>query len=515
MPVLHISHNKRAVQQNETAFELTISLLRKNLDFSTNYSSRSSNMEEVSQKIEVIDINDKSKEEEGPIVPHERQLVDGVIALWKEDSNNENLGMSKLHALLRERHPNWSVSEKRVKTLLKKFGLLQSNQQFTYANEIKSEVTPDIVLPEKVQIVMTSKRGKGLYAKKDIAKGDLIWEETQLFFIPPLANVNLIKLGKACSYCGKLLENTKSTLRGLDCNVCSELWCSLACKKTEANLHGQLKHNVYNPGKKSSKTIDSGAFLELQDYCLTEQWNALYAITIIYANILLDKTGVKGKQFRAMARVSQDIRYKALNSSAGAFDSLQGGALFVQEQQETLWKEGYEKFLRVFPNAASEGIDYREFLFMMGTYNINNLDSCIFLTQSHLNHNCDPNTSVETQQLRTSGLKVFAARDIRSGEELTTTYVNPAHPVQQRQRELRVNWGFTCACTKCKSDLDTQHRRKSSSGQASTRADVRKLLADTSKELGEGSIELGIPEQSGERRKSVRFDEKVVAVEEA
>ena len=76
----------------------------------------------------------------------------------------------------------------------------------------------------------------------------------------------------------------------------------------------------------------------------------------------------------------------------------------------------------------------------MGTYNINNLDSNVFLIQSHLNHNCSPNTSVETEMQRTDGLKVFAARDIKSGEELTTTYVNPSHTVHQRQRELRVNW---------------------------------------------------------------------------
>ena len=89
--------------------------------------------------------------------------------------------------------------------------------------------------------------------------------------------------------------------------------------------------------------------MELQDYCLEEQWNALYAITLIYANCITDKLGVKQKQFDAMARVSQDVRYKALSSSAGTFDSLNGGALFVQEQQEHLWKIGYEKFLRVFP----------------------------------------------------------------------------------------------------------------------------------------------------------------------
>ena len=66
--------------------------------------------------------------------------------------------------------------------MLKQFGLAFNNQeQFTYAKEITSVMTSDIELPANVHIIMTSKRGKGLYAKRDIAKGDLIWSEEPLF----------------------------------------------------------------------------------------------------------------------------------------------------------------------------------------------------------------------------------------------------------------------------------------------------------------------------------------------
>lgn len=472
--------------------------------------------QDISEKIEVISINDSQPEEQGPVVPHERQVVDCVIAIWKEDPSTESLGMSKLHALVKQKHPNWSISEKRVKALLKQFGLSFNNQeQFTYAKDITSVMTPDVDLPANIHIIMSSKKGKGLYAKKDIKKGDLMWSEEPLFFVPPLANVHLMKNASACTYCGKLLQQSEASavLKGLDCNVCAEVWCSKKCKQLEGTLHGLLKHNVYNPSSKRSKTIDAEAFLEIQEYCLEEQWNALYAITLIYANCVIDRTGVKQKQFNAMARVYQDIRYKALNSSAGTFDSLNGGALFVQEQQESLWRIGYEKFLRVFPKNP---VDYREFLYMMGTYNINNLDSNVFLIQSHLNHNCSPNTSVETEMQRTDGLKVFAARDIKSGEELTTTYVNPSHTVHQRQRELRVNWGFVCGCAKCKEDLKQNERRKSSSHQGLQNASsIRNMLKATKETVGEEGIELEVPSEfNGERRKSVRFDEKVVAVKE-
>lgn len=123
-----------------------------------------------------------------------------------------------------------------------------------------------------------------------------------------------------------------------------------------------MKHG----NKAISKIIDVYSFNLLTEYCIKEQWKALYAIAMIYAYIILDKSGVKGENFNAMARVSQKTRYKAPNSSAGAFHSMQGGALFVEEQQEQLWNEGYKFFTTAFPKAA-EKVSLDKFLHMMGS----------------------------------------------------------------------------------------------------------------------------------------------------
>lgn len=478
-------------------------------------------MEDIDKGIEVVAINDIGPKSNQQVVPYERQIVEAVIAIWKEDPSTESLGISKLYNILKKKNGNWSVSEKRVKTLLKKYGLLTvpDSEQYTYAKYITSQPTPNLSLPPQVDLVMTAKRGKCLYAKCDLKKGDLIWEELPLFLIPPLAHTELVSSGKACTYCGKLANDSSrskagiSVLRGLDCNFCLETWCSLQCKKQNQSLHSSLKHP--HGSLLLSKRIDPSAFAELTEYCIKEQWSGLYAVALIYANCLLDKSGILSAQFKAMARVSQSVRYKALKSSAGAFDSMQGGALFVEEQQEQLWTEGYGLLCNVFPKSSSEGnLLFDEFMYMMGTYNINNLDSTVYLLQSHLNHNCSPNCKVETSLKRYEGLKVYAARDIRSGEELTTTYVNPAHTVQQRSRELRVNWGFLCKCQKCKDDLSAQQRRKSSgSASLNDRKDIKKLLDKTSEEIGGGELDLEIPlDFNGERRKSVRFDEKVLKV---
>lgn len=475
--------------------------------------------------IEILTINDKSPEEIStePVVPHERQIVDNVIKLWKEDSANEDLGVSKLHALVKENNPNWSLSEKRLKTVLKSFNLLNSAQQFTYANEITSKETPNLTLPKNVRLQFTKNRGKGLYSTNSLKEGELIWEEkTPLFFIPPLDRLNIIANSKACTYCGSLIStnnSSRSVLKGLDCNVCKDVWCSQFCKKTD-KIHQLLKHNVYHDDttkKSSKKQIISSNWIKYETFCHDNKWNAAFAVGLIHAYCINDKSGVLSKQFDAMAKVRQDIRYKAIDSSGigASFDNSNngGGALFVKEQQVSLWKQGHEMFNSIFP---LNQVSYEEYLTFLGTYNINNIDSSLFLTQSHLNHNCDPNVRVVFGDKKTDGIKVYAKREIRANEELTTSYVNPSHSLNQRLRELRVNWGFICNCNKCKADAKSIQRKKSNeTASSNTKMEIKKMLVENhdGKEFeieSPNDLEANTGDRS--RRKSVRFDEKVIAV---
>lgn len=462
--------------------------------------------------IEIININDCKISTEDQVIPHERRIVEGVIQLWKEDPITESLGIAKLHALVKKRNPNWSLSEKRLKTVLKSYNLLNSAEQFAYASEITSKDTPNLVMPKNIRYQFTKNRGKGLYATKSFKEGDLLWEEeSPLFFIPPLDHMNLIKSSNACTYCATLLKTASQLKKGLDCNVCSDVWCSIRCKKKDT-LHGTLKHNVYQEGKKSKKRIVSAAWLRYEKYCYENKWNAAHAVALIYAYCLTDKTGVLLQQFDAFAKVRQDIRYKAIDSSGigGSFDTNSGGALFVKEQQEALWREAYAKFNEIFP---LDEITYEQYMEFLGSYNINNVDGSMFLIQAHLNHNCDPNVRVLFGEHKADGIKVYAKRDIKANEELTTSYVNPAHDVNQRLRELRVNWGFKCNCNKCKEDKKALEKRKSSESKDASHKKAVKEMLDSAKDE---EFDLPLPNGDGERtrRKSVRFEETVIAVAE-
>lgn len=387
------------------------------------------------------------------VVPHERSVMDFVIHMWKTDPTSESLSMKKSHDEVKKKNPDWTLSEKRFRSILKKFNLLPNPvpESLTYASEITSFESPKLSLPPKVKLIMTAKRGKGLFAKANIEKGEVLWKEWPLFMVPPLALADLIKKGNACTLCGQLVRRLRtgaSVISGEECRICPEVWCSKVCKSNNQKLHGMLKHE----NSRTLSKINPQAFDGLMDYAVSEQWNALYAITLITATMLADDTGLKKKQFEALAKVSQRVRSKVATAAGGSAST---NSSFFESQHEQLWDEGFKHFTNCFPALSQEpSCTFENFLYMLGAYNINNLDSSIFLIQSHLNHNCEPNTEVETGELRKDcAIKVVACRPISSGEEITTTYVNPLHSLNHRQNALRINWGFICKCKRCKDEL--------------------------------------------------------------
>lgn len=445
----------------------------------------------ITNKIEILSINDKDPNDSNTdvqLTPNERMVVNEVIQIWKHDPATESLGIAKLHVLVKESQPQWMLSEKRLKTLLKKYGLLANQPKFTYANEITSKPTPNLELPAKIKLQSAKTRGKGLYATTQIPKGTLLWEEKPFIFIPPLDHAYLMKIGKACSYCGKLLSSrlfdSTSFLQGLDCKYCDELWCSKQCKRQDT-LHMVLNHNEHSKKANTENIkINSKNWTAYKEFCLENHWNAAYAVAIIRIHELIDSTGQVANQFDAFAKIRQDIRYKAHDSSAGAFDNSNGGdgALFVKEQQELLWHKGHEMFVAIF-NDDEHKLNYEEYLTYIGTYNINNIDS-LYLIQSHLNHNCDKNVDVQVESSTKrlcDGIKVFASRDLKANEELVTSYVNPNHNVHQRKRELRVNWGFNCNCNRCKKEEKEAQRLQSNEGAAAHTVPVSTTTNDQNK----------------------------------
>lgn len=79
--------------------------------------------------------------------------------------------------------------------------------------------------------------------------------------------------------------------------------------------------------------------------------------------------------------------------------------------------------------------------------------SGIFRLTAHLNHSCEPNAMVMSQEFVDDHVDLVAKRDILAGEEILISYIQGVDGRQksshQRRRELEAKYLFTCRCSKC------------------------------------------------------------------
>ncbi|KAH8783069.1 hypothetical protein F5883DRAFT_482789 [Diaporthe sp. PMI_573] len=77
-----------------------------------------------------------------------------------------------------------------------------------------------------------------------------------------------------------------------------------------------------------------------------------------------------------------------------------------------------------------------------------------FTEVSRINHDCRPNSGYHFDASMLSQ-KVYAARDIKVGEELSIAYYDPIQDRDRRQHQLLSHWGFECTCKHCTADPDS------------------------------------------------------------
>ncbi|KAJ7686553.1 hypothetical protein B0H17DRAFT_1332780 [Mycena rosella] len=75
---------------------------------------------------------------------------------------------------------------------------------------------------------------------------------------------------------------------------------------------------------------------------------------------------------------------------------------------------------------------------------------------SRLNHSCCPNTTA-LFDMPSFSFRLFALRDIASGEELTYPYIDVTAPAAERQKALEP-YGFRCTCPACRDPTSDARR---------------------------------------------------------
>jgi hypothetical protein len=123
-----------------------------------------------------------------PTIPQESELISALISLKNKDPS---LGISKVHALLLQTYPEWTVSEKRTRKILQIHGLVLSAVS---SDSVEPRIFPSSQVIDcldisqwtpKVKVKYFNKtKGKGLVAEKSIELGEHIWKEDPFIIAP-------------------------------------------------------------------------------------------------------------------------------------------------------------------------------------------------------------------------------------------------------------------------------------------------------------------------------------------
>lgn len=190
---------------------------------------------------------------DGKVSPGEGDVAEAAKAAL---AANESLGIGKLCAQILKENPEWTLSEKRLKTILKQAGLkwgdassseaqaeLAANGNGNSSSSKKkkksggaakkgdsaipsSRLDKDVPMPSGVRAVYFDEvKGKGLVADREFKEGETLFTEEAFVAAPPAHAYNQVASGELCTQC--FLPVASSSLN-VACGQkdCSARFCS-------------------------------------------------------------------------------------------------------------------------------------------------------------------------------------------------------------------------------------------------------------------------------------------------
>uniref|UniRef100_A0A8C9YGK1 Protein-lysine N-trimethyltransferase SMYD5 n=1 Tax=Sander lucioperca TaxID=283035 RepID=A0A8C9YGK1_SANLU len=320
-------------------------------------------------------------------------------------------------------------------------------------------------------------KGKGLFAKKSIKKGDTIFLERPLVSAQFLWNA-LYKY-KACEYCLRALETAEENARRLSgnpglslphpelcrvrpelhqaCPQCQVMYCSSECRQAAADQYHRvlcLGSSQDDPDHPINKLKDawrsmhyppetSSIMLMARMVAVVKQ-GQLVLLHSLFKSALYDEHLSRWfvpEGFRSLFALvgtnGQGIGTSSLSRWVHACDALE-----LPAQQ----KEQLDSFIdQLYKDIEKETGDF-----------LNCEGSGLFLLQSSCNHSCIPNAEASFPD-NNFLLQLSALSDINPGEEICISYLDCCQRDRSRHSRhkiLRENYLFVCSCPKCVSQMD-------------------------------------------------------------
>uniref|UniRef100_A0AAY4DK97 Protein-lysine N-trimethyltransferase SMYD5 n=1 Tax=Denticeps clupeoides TaxID=299321 RepID=A0AAY4DK97_9TELE len=320
-------------------------------------------------------------------------------------------------------------------------------------------------------------KGKGIFAKRDIRKGESIFTERPLISAQFLWNA-LYKY-KACEYCMRSLETAEENAQRLSgkpglslprpelcrvrpdlqqaCPQCQVMYCSAECRQAALDQyhralclggsHEDPDHPV-NKLQEAWRNVhfppETSSIMLMAKMVATVKQGQLALLRGLFTTALYDEHLVRWftpegfcSLFSLVGTNGQGIGTSSLSQWVHACDALE-----LPDQQ----REQLDAFIdQLYKDIEKETGDF-----------LNCEGSGLFLLQSSCNHSCVPNGEASFPD-NYFLLHLTALSDVRAGEEICISYLDCCQRDRSRHSRhkiLRENYLFVCSCSKCTSQAD-------------------------------------------------------------
>ncbi|KAK4621138.1 SET domain and MYND-type zinc finger protein 6 [Fulvia fulva] len=284
--------------------------------------------------------------------------------------------------------------------------------------------------------------GRGLFAKKDFAAGDLILSLDR----PYVAELDIERLKDTCAWClqrgatddferqrrAALGNFTNSIIDTKACTGCKRVrYCSKSCQSKAWKREHKYECKVLAPDNRPDLPHGVRAVVKLLGRMKNDpegKDEALLDILQFWPAGVADKSALDEFKKQNQHRY-EDFGMLAYGSWKYAGEPNMGGT-----ESEAIAKG---LFFNVMSNTVQLSNPLDDTSLGMGFDPI----------MCSANHSCDPNAAALFNQPRQI---LRALKPIKKGEELFMKYTDVSNPLCVRQAELKGYYFFTCQCPRCK-----------------------------------------------------------------
>ncbi|KAJ8262495.1 hypothetical protein GJAV_G00167100 [Gymnothorax javanicus] len=382
--------------------------------------------------------------------------------------------------------------------------------------------------------VIDNVKGKGLFARKPIQKGDTIFVERPLVCAQFLWNA-LYKY-RACDYCMRSLETAEENARRLSgnpslilphpeqckvcpgqhqaCPQCQVMYCSTECRQAALDQHHRTlclglsqedpEHpvnklqdawrNMHFPPETSSIMLMSRMVSSVKQAKDKDKWLQLFSQFCSRTANQEEEIAHKllGEKFQGQLALLRNLftvahfddhlsRWFTPEGFLSLFSLVGTNSQGIGTSSLSQWVHGCDAL--ELPRLQRKQLDafidqlYKDIDRETGDF-LNCEGSGLFLLQSSCNHSCVPNAEASFPQ-NNFLLHLVALRDIEPGEEICICYLDCCQRERSRHSRhkiLKENYLFICSCPLCLSqaedpDVTSEEEDDDCEGEGETEGD--------------------------------------------